>query len=47
MTQKQQADRTIESDGTGVFVVFEGVRIAKEASPARPCRNVGVIGTLL
>jgi hypothetical protein len=32
MTEKQQAVCAIESDGTGVFVVFEGV---SEASPAR------------
>ena len=29
MTEKQQAEYTIESDATGVFVVFRGVRIAK------------------
>jgi hypothetical protein len=36
MTEKQQAECTIESDGTGVFVVFEGVRIAKRGEPGTP-----------
>jgi hypothetical protein len=35
MTEKQQAEYTIESDVTGVFVVSEGVRIAKRGDPAR------------
>jgi hypothetical protein len=36
MTEKQQAECTIESDGTGVFVVFEGVRIAKRGESGTP-----------
>ena len=36
MTEKQQAECTIEADGTGVFVVFEGVRIAKRGEPGTP-----------
>ena len=48
MTEKQQAECTIESDGTGVFVVFEGVRIAKRGEARHATgRDVGVLGTLL
>jgi hypothetical protein len=47
VTEKQQAECTIESDGTGVFVVFEGVRIAKEASPARHMPERGCHWNLL
>jgi hypothetical protein len=39
MTEKHQAECTIESDATGVFVVFvvfEGVRIAKRGEPGTP-----------
>ena len=36
MTEKQQAECTIEFDGTGVFVVFEGVRIAKRGESGTP-----------
>ena len=36
MTEKQQAKCTIESDATGVFVVFEGVRIAKRGEIGTP-----------
>jgi hypothetical protein len=36
MTQKQQAECTIESDGSGVFVVFEGVRIAGRGEYGTP-----------
>ena len=36
ITEKQQAECTIEFDGTGVFVVFEGVRIAKRGEPGTP-----------
>ena len=32
-TLKQQAECTIETDGTDVFVVFERVRIAKRGEP--------------
>jgi hypothetical protein len=35
VTEKQQAECTIESDGTGVFVTFEGVRIAR-GEPGTP-----------
>jgi hypothetical protein len=44
MTEKQQAECTIESDGTGVFVVFEGVRIAKRGEARHATGgNVGVL----
>ena len=36
MTEKQQAECTIEADGTGVCVVFEGVRIALHGKPGAP-----------
>jgi len=36
VTEKQQAECTIESDVTGVFVVFEGVRIAKRGESGTP-----------
>ena len=44
VTEKQQAECTIESDGTGVFVVFEGVRIAKRGEARHATGgNVGVL----
>ena len=36
MTEKQQTEYTVEFDATGVFVVFEGVRIAKRGEPGTP-----------
>ena len=34
--EKQQAEYTIESDAPGIFVVFEGVRIAKRGEIGTP-----------
>jgi hypothetical protein len=36
MTEKQQPECTIESDGLSLFVVFDGVRIAKRGEPGTP-----------
>jgi hypothetical protein len=36
MTEKQQPECTIESDGLSLFVVFDGVRIAKRGEPSTP-----------
>ena len=45
MTEKQQAECTTESDGTGVFVVFEGVRIAKRGESGTPQAGTWAIYT--
>jgi hypothetical protein len=36
MTEKQQPECTIESDGLNLFVVFDGVRIAERGEPGTP-----------
>jgi hypothetical protein len=36
MTEKQQAECTIESERSNLFVVFEGVRIARRGTPGTP-----------
>ena len=36
MTEKQQPECTIESDGLSLFVVFDGFRIAKRGEPGTP-----------
>jgi hypothetical protein len=36
MTEKQQPECTIESDGLSLFVVFDGVRIAKRGERGTP-----------
>ena len=36
MPKKQQPECTIESEGLSLFVVFDGVRIAKRGEPGTP-----------